>query len=78
MLGEWFKKTGKRDEIFLASKFGIIMENSDFKGIDSSGEYCKRACEASLKKLGIDSIDLCESPTWLFGFAMASVFHFQN
>jgi aryl-alcohol dehydrogenase-like predicted oxidoreductase len=61
MLGKWFKRTGKRDEIFLASKFGIVMENLEFKGIISSGEYCKRACEASLKRLGTDSIDLCES-----------------
>lgn len=60
MLGKWFKRTGKRDEIFLASKFGILMENFKFKEIISSAEYCKRACEASLKRLGTDCIDLCE------------------
>lgn len=60
MLGKWFELTGKRDEIFLASKFGIMMENLQFKGIVSSGEYCKQACKASLKKQGTDSIDLCE------------------
>jgi aryl-alcohol dehydrogenase-like predicted oxidoreductase len=60
MLCKWFQRTGKRDEIFLASKFGIVMDKMQFKGIDSSGEYCKRACEASLKRLGTDRIDLCE------------------
>jgi aryl-alcohol dehydrogenase-like predicted oxidoreductase len=59
MLGKWFKRTGKRDEIFLASKFGITMANMKFN-IDTSGKYCKRACEASLKKLGINRIDLCK------------------
>lgn len=61
MIGRWFKRTGKRDEIFLASKFGIMMEGRDFKGIDSSGEYCKKACAQSLEKLGVDCIDLCKS-----------------
>lgn len=62
LLGKWFKRTGKRDEIFLASKFGITIENGDVQKvkIDSSGEYCKQACEASLRKLGTDRIDLCK------------------
>jgi len=60
MLGKWFKRTGKRDEIFLASKFGILMQNGQFTGMNSTGEYCKQACEASLKKLGTDRLDLCE------------------
>ncbi|KAF2093423.1 putative aldo/keto reductase [Rhizodiscina lignyota] len=58
MLGKWFKRTGKRDEIFLATKFGLVMEGVQFRGIDSTAEYCKQECEKSLKKLGIDSIDL--------------------
>jgi aryl-alcohol dehydrogenase-like predicted oxidoreductase len=62
MLGKWFKRTGKRDEIVLSSKFGIVMdfEKLEFKGIDSSAEYCKQECEASLKKLGVNCIDLCK------------------
>ncbi len=59
MLAKWFKRTGKRDEIFLADKFGIVMDGMQFKGIDSTADYCKRACEESLKKLGTDRIDLC-------------------
>ncbi|KAF2259050.1 Aldo/keto reductase [Lojkania enalia] len=58
MLGKWLKRTGKRDQVFLATKFGIVMENFQFRGIDSSAEYCKKACEQSLKKLGVDCIDL--------------------
>jgi len=61
LLGKWFMRIGKRDEIFLVSKFGIEMEGIQFKGINSSGKYCKRSCEASLKRLGINSIDLCGS-----------------
>ena len=59
MLGEWFKRTGKRDEIFLATKFGIKMQDGKHS-IDSSAAYCKRSCESSLEKLGIDCIDLCK------------------
>lgn len=62
VLAKWFRRTGKRNDIFLASKFGLIMgENLQLKGIDSSGEYCKKACEDSLQRLGIECIDLCES-----------------
>lgn len=62
MLGDWFQRTGKRDEIFLSSKFGIIMdvESFAFKGINSSAKSCRNACEESLKKMGIDHIDLCK------------------
>ena len=61
LLGKWFRRTGKRDEIFLATKFGIKV-GADIKKptFDSSPEYCKEACEESLKKLGIDCIDLCK------------------
>jgi aryl-alcohol dehydrogenase-like predicted oxidoreductase len=40
MVGKWFKRTGKRDEVFLAGKFGCSVESGQDK-IDSSGEYCK-------------------------------------
>ncbi|KAL9106238.1 MAG: hypothetical protein Q9227_008706 [Pyrenula ochraceoflavens] len=58
LVGKWFKRTGKRNEIFLSSKFGIDMDGLQFKGVNSSAEHCKRSCEASLERLGIDSIDL--------------------
>ncbi|HEX4364438.1 MAG TPA: aldo/keto reductase [Solirubrobacteraceae bacterium] len=48
---------GRRDEVVLATKFGIVRED-DARRIDSSGAYAKRAVEASLKRLGVDHIDL--------------------
>jgi aryl-alcohol dehydrogenase-like predicted oxidoreductase len=56
IIGEWIARSGKRDDIFLATKFGIQMENG-FK-IRSDPEYVKAACEKSLKRLGVDTIDL--------------------
>ncbi|TVY69756.1 Aldo-keto reductase yakc [Fusarium oxysporum f. sp. cubense] len=58
LLGQWFKRTGKRDQIFLASKFGFSKGFVDPTAIDSSAEYCKKACAASLSRIGTDYIDL--------------------
>jgi aryl-alcohol dehydrogenase-like predicted oxidoreductase len=52
---------GKRDEVFLASKFGIkLVEEGNLidRVIDGGAEYVRSACEASLKRLGTDRIDL--------------------
>ncbi|KAL7621872.1 hypothetical protein AAE478_007372 [Parahypoxylon ruwenzoriense] len=57
LLGKWFKRTGKRDHIFLATKFGHIKGSKTFE-TDSSYSYAKKACADSLQRLGIDSIDL--------------------
>ncbi|KAL3465932.1 NADP-dependent oxidoreductase domain-containing protein [Aspergillus heterothallicus] len=57
ILGQWFKRTGRRDEIFLATKFGFVPGSKTYEA-DSSAAYCKKACDASLKRLGIDCIDL--------------------
>ncbi|KAJ3496809.1 hypothetical protein NLG97_g2385 [Lecanicillium saksenae] len=56
-LAQWFKRTGKRDQIFLASKFGYVSGSKTLE-IDSSAEYCKMACNRTLQALGIDCIDL--------------------
>jgi aryl-alcohol dehydrogenase-like predicted oxidoreductase len=50
---------GKRDKFILATKFGN-MRGSDgsFLGVNGKPEYVKKACEASLKRLNIDVIDL--------------------
>lgn len=60
MLGKWFKHTGKRDQIFLASKFGYVKGKGKTLETDTSGPYTKKACEESLRLLGVDSIDLCK------------------
>jgi aryl-alcohol dehydrogenase-like predicted oxidoreductase len=52
---------GRRDEVFLASKFGIkLVEEGNLidRVIDGSPGYVRRACEDSLKRLGTDRIDL--------------------
>src|SRR5947209_18113874 len=50
---------GRRDKIILATKFGISRgEDGSWRGIKGDAAYVKSACDASLKRLGIDHIDL--------------------
>jgi aryl-alcohol dehydrogenase-like predicted oxidoreductase len=49
-----FKRTGKRADIFLATKCGLVPEFS----VNGTPEYMREAAEASLGKLGVESIDL--------------------
>ena len=51
---------GKRDQIVLATKFGIVRDPSDpnVRGISGKPDYVKKSCEASLKRLGVAYIDL--------------------
>jgi aryl-alcohol dehydrogenase-like predicted oxidoreductase len=51
---------GRRDEVFLATKFGISFDPGPppVRGLDSSPDYVRSACEASLQRLGVDHIDL--------------------
>lgn len=62
LLGKWFKANPeKRDHIFLATKFANCVNPEDgSRYVDSSPEYARRACEKSLKRLGVERIDLCE------------------
>ena len=48
---------GKRDGLVIATKFGFRIADG-VRGVDSSPENVRRACEGSLKRLGIDTIDL--------------------
>lgn len=48
---------GKRDGLVIATKFGLMGPKSDF-AVDSHPANIRRACEGSLKRLGIDTIDL--------------------
>ena len=58
--GRWmsrrFRRSGKRDEIFLATKFGCIGEGDRL--VNGTPEYVRQACEQSLRRLGVDQIDL--------------------
>lgn len=50
---------GRRDEVVLATKFGNVRgPNGEFLGVKGNPEYVKQACEGSLKRLGVDVIDL--------------------
>ncbi|MGE5844158.1 MAG: aldo/keto reductase, partial [Syntrophaceae bacterium] len=50
---------GRRNEVFLATKFGILRSaDPNYRGICGRPEYVHSACEASLKRLGVDVIDL--------------------
>ncbi|MEA2252923.1 MAG: hypothetical protein QOG70_3165 [Solirubrobacteraceae bacterium] len=50
---------GRRDEVVLATKFGNERrEDGSWIGINGSPEYVHQACEASLRRLGVDHIDL--------------------
>ena len=51
---------GKRNQVVLATKFGIVRDPSDpsKRGIDGRPEYVRPACEASLRRLGVETIDL--------------------
>lgn len=50
---------GVRDRVALATKFGILRNDTgDFLGVDGSPEYVRAACDASLKRLGVEHIDL--------------------
>lgn len=54
LVGEGIR--GRRAEVVLATKCGIL--HSGAKGLDGTPEYIRTACEASLKRLGTDVIDL--------------------
>ncbi len=51
---------GKRDEFVIATKFAILRDENDpnVRGINGKPEYVKQAVERSLKRLGIETIDL--------------------
>jgi aryl-alcohol dehydrogenase-like predicted oxidoreductase len=51
---------GKRDRVFLATKFGIVRDpaNAAIRGVSGRPEYVKTSVDGSLKRLGVDHIDL--------------------
>ena len=50
---------GRREQVVLATKFGNVRgPKGEFLGVNGRPEYVKQACEASLKRLGVEVIDL--------------------
>src|SRR4051794_23405165 len=56
LIGQWLSG-GRRDEIVLATKFGMDRSGA-LPGAPGSAEYVHAACERSLGRLGTDTIDL--------------------
>src|SRR5215475_8383301 len=51
---------GRRQDVYLATKFGIVRDpkNPHARGVSGKPEYVRQSCEASLRRLGIETIDL--------------------
>ncbi len=49
---------GRREQAVVATKFGFKIENGAMASVDGTPENVRRACDASLQRLGIDTIDL--------------------
>jgi aryl-alcohol dehydrogenase-like predicted oxidoreductase len=51
---------GRRDEVIIATKFGIVRDpaNPNARGVSGKPEYVRKACEGSLCRLGVETIDL--------------------
>ncbi len=51
---------GKRDKVVLATKFGIVRDpaNPQVRGVNGTPDYVRSSCDASLRRLGVDHIDL--------------------
>ncbi|EIN08935.1 Aldo/keto reductase [Punctularia strigosozonata HHB-11173 SS5] len=57
LLGKWFRRTGKRADIFLATKFGTA-HGVPGRHVRADPEYVKEALDKSLQRLGVDHVDL--------------------
>src|ERR1700674_3061363 len=51
---------GRRERVILATKFGIVRDpnNPNARGVSAKREYVRKACEPSLRRLGVEAIDL--------------------
>jgi aryl-alcohol dehydrogenase-like predicted oxidoreductase len=51
---------GKRDQVVLATKFGIVRDpaNPNIRGVSGKPDYVRKSCEGSLQRLGVEHIDL--------------------
>src|ERR1700676_815589 len=51
---------GQHDDVVLATKFAIVRDpsNPNVRGVNGKPDYVKKACEASLRRLGVETIDL--------------------
>src|SRR6266436_109603 len=57
LLGRFLREV-PRESVVVATKFGFRIGSDGIRGVDSSPENVRRACDASLQRLGIETIDL--------------------
>ncbi|KAJ5814593.1 NADP-dependent oxidoreductase domain-containing protein [Penicillium riverlandense] len=57
VVGEWIKRSGKREDIFLATKFGLQRQPEGSYKSRTDQEYVKAACGKSLQRIAVDTID---------------------
>ncbi|HUG07929.1 MAG TPA: aldo/keto reductase [Acidimicrobiia bacterium] len=63
IIGRWLHRAGARDEVVIATKARFPMgDRPDMRGAGS--DYLERAVDASLKRLGVDAIDLYQMHAW--------------
>jgi len=61
IIGEWFATSGRRDDVVLATKFGILRVGPVAEGqrqVDGRPEYVRASIDGSLSRLGVDHVDL--------------------
>ncbi|KAH0828816.1 NADP-dependent oxidoreductase domain-containing protein [Lanmaoa asiatica] len=58
LIGKWWVHTGKRDQIFLATKFGAVLDRPTKHGVDGSAKYVEESFDRSLQRLGVTYVDL--------------------
>jgi aryl-alcohol dehydrogenase-like predicted oxidoreductase len=57
LLGRFLRDV-PRDSVIIATKFGFRIGSDGIRGVDSTPENVRRACDASLRRLGVETIDL--------------------
>ncbi len=60
LLGGWLRDRGARARVVVATKFGIVRDLADptRRGVSGRPEYVRASCEGSLRRLGVDHVDL--------------------
>jgi len=58
LIGRFVRERGVRERIVLATKFGFVRRDGVAVGVAGSPEYVQGACDASLRRLGFEQIDL--------------------
>ncbi len=58
LIGAFLAERGWRDRVVLATKFGFVRKDGQMVGISGRPDYVRSACDASLERLGFETIDL--------------------